>query len=124
MTRLLVVDDDPQIVELVGYKLRQQGFEVDTAIDGQDALNKLAGDVPALVLLDVMMPGMSGLEVLERMRADAVTARTPVLMLTAKAQEEDLERGFALGADDYITKPFSPRELVSRVNAALSRTLR
>src|SRR6476660_1094679 len=117
MTRLLVVDDDPQLVELVGYKLRQQGFEVDTAIDGQDALNKLAGDVPALVLLDVMMPGMSGLEVLERMRADAVTARTPVLMLTAKAQEEDLERGFALGADDYITKPFSPRELVSRVNA-------
>ena len=91
------------------------------ASDGDAALREVAKKVPDLVLLDVMMPGVSGLEVLERWRSDETTAGMPVIMLTAKAQENDVERGFELGADDYVIKPFSPRELVRRVTAVLSR---
>jgi DNA-binding response OmpR family regulator len=121
MTRVLVVDDDPDVRDLVVYKLEQTGFEARQAVDGEEGLREVAENPPDLVLLDVMMPGLSGLEVLERWRAAESTARLPVLMLTAKAQESDIDRGFALGADDYILKPFSPRELVRRVNAVLAR---
>jgi DNA-binding response OmpR family regulator len=121
MTSVLVVDDDPDVCDLVTYKLEQSGFEVRRASDGDGALREVARRVPDLVLLDIMMPGLSGLEVLERWRSDPVTAAIPVVMLTAKAQENDVERGFQLGADDYVVKPFSPRELVRRVTAVLSR---
>jgi DNA-binding response OmpR family regulator len=121
MTSVLVVDDDPDVCDLVTYKLEQSGFEVRRAADGDGALREVSRRVPDLVLLDIMMPGISGLEVLERWRADPVTAGIPVVMLTAKAQENDVERGFQLGADDYVVKPFSPRELVRRVTAVLSR---
>jgi DNA-binding response OmpR family regulator len=121
MTSVLVVDDDPDVCDLVTYKLEQSGFEVRRAADGDGALREVARRVPDLVLLDIMMPGISGLEVLERWRADPATAAIPVVMLTAKAQENDVERGFQLGADDYVVKPFSPRELVRRVTAVLSR---
>jgi len=94
---------------------------VDVAGDGPSALKSVAARRPDLVLLDIMMPGISGLEVLERWRSDVATAAIPVVMLTAKAQENDVERGFQLGADDYVVKPFSPRELVRRVTAVLSR---
>lgn len=122
MPRILVVDDDPGILTLVSYRLSKSGFEVDTAPSGAAALQRVAEEPPALVLLDILMPGMSGLEVLEQLRATEATARLPVIMLTAKAQESDIERGFALGATDYIVKPFSPRELVSRVQAVLARS--
>jgi DNA-binding response OmpR family regulator len=121
MTSVLVVDDDPDVCDLVTYKLEQSGFDVRRASDGDQAIREVARKVPDLVLLDVMMPGVTGLEVLERWRADEVTAAMPVIMLTAKAQENDVERGFELGADDYVIKPFSPRELVRRVTAVLSR---
>ncbi len=121
MTSVLFVDDDPDVCDLVTYKLEQSGFDVRRASDGDAALREVAKKVPDLVLLDVMMPGVSGLEVLERWRKDEATAAMPVIMLTAKAQENDVERGFELGADDYVIKPFSPRELVRRVTAVLSR---
>ncbi len=121
MTSVLVVDDDPDVCDLVTYKLEQSGLDVRRASDGDAALREVAKKVPDLVLLDVMMPGVSGLEVLERWRKDEATAAMPVIMLTAKAQENDVERGFELGADDYVIKPFSPRELVRRVTAVLSR---
>jgi DNA-binding response OmpR family regulator len=121
MTSVLVVDDDPDVCDLVTYKLEQSGFDVRRASDGDSALLAVAEMVPDLVLLDVMMPGLSGLEVLERWRAQEVTAALPVILLTAKAQENDVERGFELGADDYVVKPFSPRELVRRVTAVIAR---
>ena len=121
MTSVLVVDDDPDVCDLVTYKLEQSGFEVRRASDGDAALREVAKRIPDLVLLDIMMPGISGLEVLERLRSDHATSLIPVVMLTAKAQENDVERGFQLGADDYVVKPFSPRELVRRVTAVLSR---
>ena len=121
MTSVLVVDDDPDVCDLVTYKLEQSGFDVRRASDGDGALREVAKQIPDLVLLDIMMPGISGLEVLQRWRGSAATAAMPVIMLTAKAQENDVERGFALGADDYVVKPFSPRELARRVTAVMSR---
>ena len=119
MSLIVIVDDDPDVRDLVEYKLVQNGHEVLSATNGQDALRLVPEVRPELVLLDVMMPGLSGFDVLERLRADAATRQVPVIMLTAKAQEADADRGFTLGANDYVLKPFSPRELVSRVNAQL-----
>jgi DNA-binding response OmpR family regulator len=124
MTSALIVDDDPDVRDLVAYKLEQSGFDVRRASNGQQAMEAVAAQQPDVVLLDIMMPGMSGLEVLERWRLEGTTARLAVLLLTAKAQESDVERGFELGADDYIVKPFSPREVVRRVNAVLTRVSR
>jgi DNA-binding response OmpR family regulator len=109
------------VCDLVTYKLEQSGFDVRRASDGDGALREVAKQIPDLVLLDIMMPGISGLEVLQRWRGNAATAAMPVIMLTAKAQENDVERGFELGADDYVVKPFSPRELARRVTAVMSR---
>src|ERR1700730_2679507 len=121
MTTVLVVDDDPDVCDLITYKLRKSGYEVRRAMDGDEAIESVAARVPDIVLLDVMMPGLTGLEVLERWRAEPGTATLPVIMLTAKAQETDVEIGFALGADDYIVKPFSPRDLARRVAAVVAR---
>jgi DNA-binding response OmpR family regulator len=123
MTRVLVADDDPDIRELVRFKLEQGGHEVTTVADGDAALEAARANGPyALILLDVMMPRRTGIEVCEALRADPTMRAVPILLLTAKAQEADVERGFAAGADDYIVKPFSPRELSSRVTAALARS--
>ncbi len=123
MHRVLVADDDPDILELVRFKLEQAGHDVTTVSDGDAALAAVRQDGPySLILLDVMMPRRTGIEVCEALRGDAATRSVAILMLTSKAQESDVERGFAAGADDYIVKPFSPRELLSRVNAALART--
>ncbi len=116
---LLVVDDEPHIVELVRYNLQQEGFTVSTARDGREALARLAGDHPDLVVLDIMLPGMDGIEVCRQIRR---TSRVPILMLTARGRELDRVGGLELGADDYVTKPFSPRELVARIRAILRRT--
>jgi two-component system, OmpR family, response regulator MtrA len=123
MHRVLVADDDPDIRELVKFKLEQGGHEVITVGDGEAAIAAVRADGPfALILLDVMMPRRTGIEVCEALRSDPATRSIPILLLTAKAQEADVESGFAAGADDYIVKPFSPRELSSRVNVALSRS--
>jgi two-component system phosphate regulon response regulator PhoB len=121
MARILVVEDDASIRELIEFKLRRLGHEVHSEVDGEAGL-AAAGELrPDLVLLDWMMPRLSGLEVCLELRASEELARVPVILLTAKAQEADVQRGFAAGADDYIVKPFSPRELVSRVDAAIAR---
>lgn len=124
MPSVLVVDDDPDVCDLVTYKLEQSGYDVRRACDGDTAMREVEAGIPDVVLLDVMMPGVSGLQVLEQWRADAATASMPVIILTAKAQEGDVERGFELGADDYVVKPFSPRELARRVTAVISRSER
>jgi DNA-binding response OmpR family regulator len=120
--RVLVADDDRDIRELVTFKLGHAGFTVEAVEDGVSALDRARDTRPDLVLLDVMIPGLSGLDVARQLRADSETARLPVILLTARTQESDVESGFAVGADDYVVKPFSPRELVSRVQAVLSRS--
>ena len=118
---VLVADDDPDILDLVRYRLERSGYEVATATDGAEAV-RLAGELaPALAVLDVMMPSLDGLEATRRLRNDPATAEIPVILLTAKAQDADVQEGFLAGADDYIRKPFSPRELSARVQAVLGR---
>ncbi len=120
--RLLLVDDEPDLLDMLGYNLRQAGFEVETAGDGMDALQKVKSSQPDLVVLDVMMPGMSGLEVCRAIRSDPAVRETPILMLTARSGEPNEMQGLEAGADDYVTKPVSPRLLVSRVRALMRRT--
>ena len=119
--RVLVVDDEPDIVALVAYHLAKVGYRVTTAASGADALAMARQDRPALMVLDLMLPGMSGYDVLEQLRADETTRGIAVLMLTARREEQDRITGLSLGADDYLTKPFSPQELVLRVQAILRR---
>ena len=119
--RVLVVDDEPDIVALVVYHLARAGYRVSSAATGPDAVAVAKRERPALVVLDLMLPGMSGFEVLEAIRADAATQDVAVLLLTARKDEPDRIRGLSLGADDYLTKPFSPQELVLRVQAILRR---
>lgn len=120
--RILVVDDEPEIVALVAYHLAKAGYRVSTAASGQDAVEMARRDRPSLVVLDLMLPGMSGFDVLEQLRLDDSTRDIAVIMLTARREEPDRIRGLSLGADDYLTKPFSPAELVLRVAAILRRT--
>lgn len=119
--RVLVVDDEPDIVALVAYHLARAGYRVSTAATGTDGLAAARHERPALIVLDLMLPGLSGYEVLEQLRADAGTQGIPVLMLTARREEQDRIRGLAMGADDYLAKPFAPQELVLRVGAILRR---
>lgn len=119
--RVLVVDDEPEIVALVAYHLAKSGYRVATASSGQDAIDQTRRERPALIVLDLMLPGMSGFDVLEQLRGDDQTRDVAVLMLTARRDEPDRIRGLSLGADDYLTKPFSPPELVLRVGAILRR---
>lgn len=126
MKTVLVVDDDPDIRELVIWKLHQAGYATLAAADGEAGLaasvnGDADGRVPDLVLLDWMMPKMAGIEMCRALRENPVTARIPVILLTAKAQEAEVERGFAAGVDDYIVKPFSPREMLGRIQAVLAR---
>jgi two-component system phosphate regulon response regulator PhoB len=119
--RILVVDDEPDIVALVAFHLVKAGYRVSTAANGPDAIAQAKQEAPALIVLDLMLPGMSGFEVLEQLHADESTRHVAVLMLTARREEPDRIRGLSLGADDYLTKPFSPQELVLRVAAILRR---
>jgi len=119
--RVLVVEDEPDIAALIAYQLTREGFRVETASTGNEALSAVSREVPDLVVLDRMLPGVSGDEVLETLRKESATRTIPILVLTAKREQEDRIAGFELGADDYLTKPFSPRELVLRVQAILRR---
>ena len=121
MTAILVADDDMDIRDLVAFKLEQAGFDVTAVDNGLAALTAARLEPPDLVVLDVMMPGMSGIDVCRELRNDRSTSGLPIILLTARAQEGDVEVGFGAGADDYIVKPFSPRELVTRVEAVLAR---
>ncbi|MGW0614652.1 response regulator transcription factor [Streptomyces sp. NPDC002788] len=124
MARVLIADDDADIRDLVAFKLTQCGHQVTAVEDGVAALRAAGAQPFDLVLLDIRMPGMSGLDVCRAVRAAPGTASLPVILITARSQEGDVELGFAAGADDYIVKPFSPRELSSRVAAMLSRVER
>ncbi len=120
--RILVVDDEPDLLELVRLTLDQAGHQVETAASGREALEALRRHRPDLLILDLMLPDVSGTEVCRRLRADSELHSLPVIMLTAKADEVDRVVGFERGADDYVTKPFSPRELVLRVGAVMRRS--
>ncbi|MSR82988.1 MAG: response regulator transcription factor [Candidatus Latescibacteria bacterium] len=120
-TKILIVEDEPDILELLCYNLRQAGFEITTAEDGEVALRLAEQHPPDLVVLDLMLPGMDGLELCRLLKQREALRRVPVLMLTAKTEEVDRIVGLELGADDYVTKPFSPRELVLRIKAILRR---
>jgi DNA-binding response OmpR family regulator len=119
--RILVVDDEPETIELVEFNLRQAGYDVLTAADGDEALKKARAQLPSLIVLDLMLPEVDGLEVCKMLRRDPATAAIPIVMLTAKAAEIDRVLGLELGADDYVPKPFSPRELVLRIKKLLER---
>jgi DNA-binding response OmpR family regulator len=119
--KILVVDDEPEAVELIEFNLQQAGFDVVTASDGAEAVKKARSELPSLVILDLMLPEVDGLEACRMLRRDPATASVPIIMLTAKAAEIDRILGLELGADDYVTKPFSPRELVLRVKKILQR---
>jgi len=122
LKRILIIEDDRDIVELVRYNLANEGFEVTSVADGSAALASLRKSTPDLVILDLMLPKMPGLEVCKEIRRDAALNRLPILMLTARGEEADRVIGLEMGADDYVTKPFSPRELAARVKALLRRT--
>ena len=121
MALILVVDDEPHIIKMVEFKLRNQGYETISAVDGNQALEMALTRKPDLILLDVMMPGLDGFQVLSKLKAQEETKELPVIMLTAKGQERDVVTGFGKGADDYIIKHFSFPELIARVNRALSK---
>lgn len=115
MTRILVADDEPHIRKLVSFTLGNRGYEVIEAVDGGEAVEIAIREVPDLILLDVMMPVMTGYDVLDRLRAEPATADVPVIMLSAKSQRTEVEEGLSRGANEYICKPFTPKDLVSRV---------
>lgn len=119
--KLLLVEDDPALLELLEYRFRNDGYRVRATPDGDEALMLAAEECPDLVILDWMIEGTSGIEVCRRLRRDKATAHVPIIMLTARESEDDRIRGLDTGADDYLTKPFSPRELVARVGAVMRR---
>jgi two-component system phosphate regulon response regulator PhoB len=120
-TRILIIDDEPDVIDLLSLHLRKAGYGLSTATDGATGLRMAREETPALIILDLMLPKMPGLEICKVLKTDGATRQIPVLMLTAKAEEIDRIVGLEFGADDYVTKPFSPRELVLRVNAILRR---
>jgi two-component system alkaline phosphatase synthesis response regulator PhoP len=117
--RILVVDDEIYIVHILDFSLGMEGYEVLTALDGEQAVEKARAEKPDLIVLDIMMPKLDGYETCKRLKADPETKDVPVILLSAKGRNVDQKVGFEVGADDYITKPFSPRKLVERINAIL-----
>ena len=121
--RILVVDDEIYIVHILDFSLGMEGYEVITALDGEQALEKLRTEKPDLIVLDIMMPKLDGYEVCKSVKANPETAHIPVILLSAKGRNVDQKMGFDVGSDDYITKPFSPRKLVERINQLLGQTV-
>jgi len=119
--KILIIEDEKDIIKMLEYNLKKEGFRVINARDGEDALDLALREYPDLILLDLMLPGIDGLEVCKTLKKEAKTVSIPIIMLTAKSQESDKVVGLELGADDYITKPFSPRELIARIKAVLRR---
>jgi len=120
--KVLVVDDEMHIIELLQFNLTKRGFDVFTATNGEEAIQLAINEKPDLIVLDVMLPGMDGIDVCRKLRQNVSTSDIPVIMLTARGEESDKILGLEMGADDYLTKPFSPRELVARIKAVLRRT--
>jgi two-component system phosphate regulon response regulator PhoB len=122
--KILIVDDEPDIVELVSYNLAKEGYQVLAAATGEAGLKTAKSKVPDLIVLDLLLPGMDGLEVCKLLKADSKTQYIPVVMLTAKTEETDVVTGLEVGADDYITKPFSPKILIARIRTVLRRKIK
>ena len=122
--RVLLVDDDPVIVRLLQVNFRLEGYEVDSAASGEAALQRIRESLPDVIVLDVMMPGVDGWEVCAKIKEDPEAKGVPVVLLSARAQDEDLQRGYALGVDEYVTKPFDPAHLLEIVRRVLARTQR
>ena len=120
--RILVVDDERDILELIAYNLSREGYEVETVRSGERALEAIRRTPPDAVILDLLLPGLDGIDVCRRIKSDSSTSRIPILMLTAKTEDSDIVNGLEVGADDYITKPFSPKVLLARLRTALRRT--
>jgi len=121
--KILVVDDEEDVLELVRYNLDKNGYKVDVATSGEQALGKARAKPPELIMLDLMLPGIDGLEVCKKLKSDPKMEHIPIIMLTAKGEESDIVTGLELGADDYVTKPFSPRVLIARVRRILQRAI-
>ena len=121
--KILVVDDEIYIVHILDFSLGMEGYEVITALDGEQALEKVKAEKPDLIVLDIMMPKLDGYEVCKNIKSSAETQHIPVILLSAKGRNVDQKLGFDVGADDYITKPFSPRKLVERINQLLGQTV-
>jgi two-component system phosphate regulon response regulator PhoB len=119
--RIVVIEDEEDILEVITYNLKREGYEVVTSTSGEDGLEKIELNAPQLVILDLMLPEIDGIELCRKLKADPLTQAIPVIMVTAKGEESDVVLGLGVGADDYITKPFSPREMVARVRAVLRR---
>ena len=120
-SKILVIEDESDILEVIQYNLEREGHKVIACRNGEEGLSRIRTDNPDLVILDLMLPGMDGVEVCKQVKADAVTNAIPIIMLTAKGEETDVVLGLGVGADDYITKPFSPKELVARIKVVLRR---
>jgi len=120
--KILAVDDEKDILELLSYNLQKEGFDISTSTNGEDALKRIKTEAYDLLLLDLMLPGIQGLDLCKMLKSSGETASIPIIMLTAKSEELDKVVGLEMGADDYVTKPFSPRELIARVKAVLRRT--
>jgi two-component system alkaline phosphatase synthesis response regulator PhoP len=118
---ILIVEDEKDIVKMLEYNLKKEGFKTLSVRDGEAAIESARGEHPDIIILDLMLPGIDGLEVCKTLKGDSKTASIPIIMLTAKSQESDKVVGLELGADDYVTKPFSPRELIARIKAVLRR---
>ncbi len=119
--KIVLAEDEPQIARLIEFKLKKEGYDVTWRENGEEALKAIKGDKPDLILLDIMMPVMDGYEVLRRLKEDENLKSIPVIMLTARAQEKDVVKGIDMGAEDYITKPFHPAELLARVKRILGK---
>ncbi|HPS55972.1 MAG TPA: response regulator transcription factor [Sedimentisphaerales bacterium] len=120
---ILIVDDEDDVLELVRYNLEKEGYAVQTAVCGEEALTKARAKLPDLIILDLMLPGIDGLSVCKKLKEDTKTQNIPVIMLTAKSEDSDIVSGLELGADDYVTKPFSPKVLIARVRRAFQRSV-
>ena len=121
--KILIVDDEEDVLELVRYNLNRSGYQIETASSGEEALSKARKSSPGLIILDLMLPGIDGLEVCKKLKGDIKTEHIPIVMLTAKGDESDIVTGLELGAEDYITKPFSPKVLIARVRRILHRAV-
>ena len=119
--RVLIIEDEPNIIELVAYNLEKEGWLVSKAQTGEEGWDKIQAEHPDIILLDLMLPGIDGMEICRRTRQNKLTRDIPIIILTAKAEEADRVLGLETGADDYVTKPFSPRELIARIRAVLRR---
>ena len=119
--KIVVIEDEADILEVIAYNLKREGYEVLESRDGEAALRQIGRHAPDLIILDLMLPSIDGIEICRRLKSDAVTRPIPVIMVTAKGEESDIVLGLGVGADDYVTKPFSPKELIARVRAVLRR---